>query len=383
MYKPFDEPKADPQRVARRPGTGAWLAYGLACALAVLPLLDKASVAAGVSAAGLVLLGAACLWRLARSAPAPQVAGAAAGPAAPALDTLLSQVLPVWRQHVGTVRQQTDDAVGSLVTSLSSISDQFEAAGFRTGDAADDNATADLLAACQHTLEPLIATMNGVAAGRDAMAGNVQQLGATAADLQSMADDVARIAQQTNLLAINAAIEAARAGDAGRGFAVVAAEVRRLSQDSADTARRINERISQVSAIMARTSQASLQAAEQDRHAIAQSGQAVQQVLGHVGELGQAAQAMRERGRVIRADLETLIVSLQFQDRVSQVITAVDDDMDRLHRSVETAQPLPPAPQWLQELQRSYTMRDQRQAHRADDGAAAPAAPSARKVVFF
>jgi len=106
-------------------------------------------------------------------------------------------------------------------------------------------------------------------------------------------------------------------------------------------------------------------------------------VLDHVGELGQAAQAMRERGRVIRADLETLIVSLQFQDRVSQVITAVDDDMGRLHRSVETAQPLPPAPQWLQELQRSYTMRDQRQAHRADDGAAAPAAPSARKVVFF
>jgi CheY-like chemotaxis protein len=95
MFKPFDESKADPQRVARRPGTGAWLAYGLACALAVLPLLDKASVAAGVSAAGLVLLGAACLWRLARSAPAPQVAGAAAGPAAPALDTLLSQVLPV------------------------------------------------------------------------------------------------------------------------------------------------------------------------------------------------------------------------------------------------------------------------------------------------
>jgi len=95
-------------------------------------------------------------------------------------------------------------------------------------------------------LEQVAAQMGSINKSAQEVAGVVRGLKEASAEIGSIVDAITNIADQTNLLALNAAIEAARAGDQGRGFAVVAEEVRKLAEQSAAAAGKIQSIIGRV-----------------------------------------------------------------------------------------------------------------------------------------
>ena len=280
-----------------------------------------------------------------------------------ALVVLLLEILPAWQHHVAAVKTQTEDAVLQLTRSFSMVLEQFDRAGIAStpqGGAGKSN-NIGLLTLCERELQPVVGSLHSVVEGKDAMLANVRRLASETGQLRTMAIEVGSIAAQTNLLAINAAIEAARAGESGRGFAVVAAEVRKLSQRSAEIGRSIGERVDRISTAMDKTMAEAEVSNSQDSMAVSVSSKIVDDVLKHVRSLGVASETMHTHGFRVRQEVEKLLMAMQFQDRISQILSGVGDDMARLHHTVETVpvNALPTPDDWLSSLGKTYTMQDQ------------------------
>lgn len=296
-------------------------------------------------------------------------------------------VLPVWQNHVVSVKEKTETAVIQLIESFSSLVGQFDAAGFssKIGESSSEQhqSTMHLLDLCRDDLQPLIEQLEKMLNNKSEMLEAIGGLAASTADLKDMAHSVGVIAAQTNLLAINASIEAARAGIHGRGFAVVAGEVRRLSQISAETGNTISVRVNEISAVVKETLRAAQKANADDRAVLLKSGTVVKDVLGHVQDLGQAAETMRQQGEVIRNDVENLIVTLQYQDRVSQMLAVLDRDIGKLITTYEDNLAFPDKDQWMKELETYYTMDDQHFNHAQTRPPSKDSGQGESEITFF
>jgi methyl-accepting chemotaxis protein len=252
------------------------------------------------------------------------------------LESLMREVIPIVSKQINTSRQHTEQEVLSLTDTFSVMSKKIGVLLEKQKQNDDEAAISQLLEGVEGILKGIVGGLGKLNSADQGITREVEVLSKHTIKLESMANEVREVADNINLLSLNAAIEAARAGENGRGFAVVADEVRKLASTSASTGTKIKKAVEEIDTAMKIALSSAKSSADIGSDTIKNSAGFIDNVLIDIqvtlNSFKENSQTLTESSEQIQHEVYHVISALQFQDRVSQMLDHAEHNLEDLNQ---------------------------------------------------